>query len=270
MGQDRPLDACSRALNLQPLGQGPRSGAQFLEGWSVGSRPPLGSLSITVLMASLLNSSPAGAEAPKLLQLEDLYRVDEVSDGITLPDRRSAVYCRRHFDSSTHAVKQSIWRVDDQGPPRPLEAGEPNAFRPQLSPDGRWIVFLSTRPFHGGTRAFDPVPPYSDAAADIWFIPVSGGKAVPLGGVSKPYGRVMPDPFCGRVAFSPDGRRLAFIADEGAVRRTDAEGHCACRSNGAGFRPDVGRIPAATHSRESGAKTTRGFSGVNGHVDQEP
>lgn len=156
-------------------------------------------------------------------QIEDLYKTDVALDAITLADGRSAVYVRHRADERARTVKQSLWAVNDKEPPHPIEPGEPDAFSPQLSPDGRWILFLSTRGFDERTPAFEPVPPYSDPAADIWLIPVGGGKAIPLGGRTKPYGRVITDRFYGRVVFSPDGKRLAFVADAGRDPRTDAE-----------------------------------------------
>lgn len=156
-------------------------------------------------------------------QLEDLYKTDVAVDPITLANGRLVIYVRQRVDPETRSLKQSLWFVDDKGGPRPMEEGEPDAFSPMLSPDGRWIVFLSSRPFADGAPAFAPVPPYSDPAADIWFLPVSGGKAIPLGGKAKPYGRVITDKFYGRIAFSPDGRKLAFIADDGRDPRTEAE-----------------------------------------------
>ncbi|MEO6750330.1 MAG: prolyl oligopeptidase family serine peptidase, partial [Chthoniobacteraceae bacterium] len=177
----------------------------------------LGTLGIVATLGCM------ATELPPLPQIEDLYRTDAPTDVITLADGRTAIYCRLRTDAKSRTTRQSLWRVDDSGPPRPLEAGEPDAFSPQLSPDGKWILFLSTRGFADGTPAFEPVPPYSDPAADIWLIPAAGGKAVPLGGKAKPYGRVITDKFYGRVAFSPDGKRLVFVADVGAVPRTEAE-----------------------------------------------
>ncbi|MDB6074017.1 MAG: family peptidase, partial [Verrucomicrobiaceae bacterium] len=175
------------------------------------------------LLAAIASPSASLAQDGPPPQIEDLYKTDASLDAITLRDGRTAIYCRQRADAQTRSLKQSLWRVDDQGGARPLEAGEPDAFSPQLSPDGKWIVFLSTRAFADGTAAFDPVPPYSDSAADIWLIPVAGGQAVPLGGKGKLYGRVITDKFYGRVAFSPDGKRLVFVADEGHDPRTEAE-----------------------------------------------
>lgn len=178
-----------------------------------------------ILVVATFLSTPhsAIAQEPPPPRIEDLYLTDTAVDPVTLADGRTAVYVRSRVDQESRTVRQSLWRVDDSGPPRPLEPGEPDAFSPQLSPDGKWILFHSTRPFADGRPAFVPVPPYSDPAADLWLIPVAGGKAIPLGGPAKPYGRVITDRFYGRVVFSPDGTRLAFVADEGLDLRTDAE-----------------------------------------------
>lgn len=176
-----------------------------------------------LLAISILSCAATIHAADLPPQIEDLYKTDVALDAITLADGRSAIYVRLRADADTRTLKQALWAVDDRGPPHPLEQGEPDAFSPQLSPDGKWILFLSTRSFAGGTPAFEPVPPYSDSAADIWLMPVKGGKAIPLGGQKKPYGRVITDRFYGRVVFSPDGKRVAFVADTGRDPRSEAE-----------------------------------------------
>jgi dipeptidyl aminopeptidase/acylaminoacyl peptidase len=156
-------------------------------------------------------------------QISDLYKTDVALDAITLSDGKSAFYIRQQVDQATRSLKQSLWKVDAEGNARAVEPGEPDVLSLTLSPDGKWLVLLSTRPFADGTPAFQPVPPYTDPAVDIWFMPVTGGKAIPLGGKDKPYGRVITDKFYGRVAFSPDGKKLLFVADEGLDPRTEAE-----------------------------------------------
>jgi dipeptidyl aminopeptidase/acylaminoacyl peptidase len=176
-----------------------------------------------VLVTLAAPSVPCVAADPLPPQIEDLYRTDVAVGAITIRDGQSVIYVRQRVDPQTRTVKQSLWRVDAGNEPRPVETGEPDASSPMLSPDGKGIVFLSTRPFDDGTSAALPVPAYSDPAVDIWFLPLDGSRAIPLGGKGKPYGRVITDSFYGRVSFSPDGKRLLFVADDGRDRRTEQE-----------------------------------------------
>ena len=177
-----------------------------------------------VLVMAWSNFSIADETIPP--QIEDLYLADVAVDPITLDDGQSAIYIRQRVDQTTREWKRSLWRVDANGGPRAMEPGEPNASHPMLSPDGKWIVFLSTRPFPDGTPAFKPVPPYSDPAADIWLIPIQGGKAIPLGGPQKPYGRAL---------------RIPFIP--ASVFRRTANNCCSS--------PMKGRIPAPNRNAET-------------------
>lgn len=183
----------------------------------------LARLLVFFLTAIAFGPRASAQELPPLPQIEDLYKTDVAVEPVTLADGRTTFYIRQRADPQTRTLRQSLWRVDEGGAPRAVETGEPDASSPQLSPDGKWLVFLSTRSFADGTPAFRPVPPYSDPAVDIWLLPVGGGAAIPLGGKLKPYGRVITDKFYGRVAFSPDGRRLVFVADDGRDPRTEAE-----------------------------------------------
>lgn len=181
---------------------------------------PLG-LWCLALVGSLPIASPA--QEPLPIQLDDIYKTDVALDVVTLRDGKSAFYIRQRVDQSRRVTVSSLWHVDASGKAEPVEAGEPDASGLMLSPDGKWLLFSSTRAFADGTPAFQPVPPYSDPAVDLWLMPVSGGNAIPLGGKGKAYGRVITDKFYGRVAFSRDSKRLVFVADEAVDRRTEAE-----------------------------------------------
>ena len=176
-----------------------------------------------VSFAWVLSLRTVLAAEPSLISIDDLYRFDSPQGLVVARDGESGFYSRRWADRAARTVRFSLWRTNRDGANRrALEEGEPDARAPLLSPDGKWIAFLSTRQVPFGNK-LEAVPPYSDPATDLWLIPASGGKAIPLAGNWKPYGRVFNDPFFGNVAFSPDGRKLAFIADDTVDPRTPAE-----------------------------------------------
>lgn len=179
---------------------------------------------LTLGACLLLVGSTAQADPPALISIDDLYRFESPQGLVASPDGSSALYVRRWAERASRSVRFSLWSATGEPPERKaLEDGEPDARQPLLSPDGKWVVFLSTRPFPDGTPACPAVPSYSDPATDIWLIPASGGKAIPLAGRDKPYGRVFSDPFYGNISFSPDGKRLVFVADDGVDPRTPEE-----------------------------------------------
>ena len=140
------------------------------------------------------------------------------------PDGRTAVFVRQWIDPETKRERNSLWMVDGaREKARPLEPGEPDARAPVFSPDGRWIAFLSTRPRPEGWT-HDAAGPAGVRARDR---PLADpGRWRPeraAGRPPAPYGRVFHDAFYGRVAFSPDGRRLVFVADDGRDPRTPQE-----------------------------------------------
>jgi len=167
------------------------------------------------------------AEDPKtsrrLLAIEDLYSIDTTRTHALSPDGKSAVAVRQWIDKQSGKERSSLWLIIAKDAAKALEAGEPDGRSPVFSPDGKWIAFLSTRSRPEGWRKTPPVPPFSDAATDVWLIPTSGGTAIPLSGPNKPYGRVFNDGFYGRISFSPDSASLVFVADDGKPSATPEE-----------------------------------------------
>ncbi|MDB5312938.1 MAG: hypothetical protein JWO38_7140 [Gemmataceae bacterium] len=181
-------------------------------------------LTVALILAVCLPPGAAHAQPKRLLTVDDLYRLDGPRDTALSPDGRAAVFVRQWIDPDTKTERMSVWRVGrERDTGSPAEPGEPDARAPVYSPDGKWVAFLSTRPRPDGWKRTPPAPPESDPATDVWLIPAAGGAAVPLAGPEKPYGRVFNDGFYGRLAFSPDSTRLAFIADDGSDPRAPAE-----------------------------------------------
>lgn len=184
------------------------------------------SLRYLLLVGLLLAAgvSPAAQPTKKPIAIDDLFLMDGPTSLVVAPGAKQAAYIRRWVDRETQAERFSLWLVN--GSPdkaRAAEQGEPDVRSALYSPDGRWMAVRSTRPRPAGWRQTPPAPPESDAATDLWLVAADGSRVLPLAGREKPYGRVFNDTFYAGVTFSPDGRRLAFIADDGRDPRTPDE-----------------------------------------------
>jgi dipeptidyl aminopeptidase/acylaminoacyl peptidase len=201
-----------------------------------------------LLIATFLTGPLDAQEAKKKpLAVEDLYLVESVKSPTLFPKEDKLVYERVWIDPKKKAERHSLWLVDGKRENRkPLEKDEPDGRSPVVSPDGEWIAFLSTRrdpppfPNQGRVkyRAPEWAPPYSDPGVDVWLYHVKSAQVVPLGPPrpERPWGHVFHDGFYGRVAFSPDSKRLVFVADEAKDPRTKEE----IENEVAIVRPDQG------------------------------
>jgi dipeptidyl aminopeptidase/acylaminoacyl peptidase len=181
-----------------------------------------------VLLLALAGSALPGFSgektAKKLLTVDDLYRFDSPRSLVLSPEGGRVAYVRQWIDADTKEQRQSLWLVrGDKERRRPMEKNQPDARSPVFSPDGKWIAFLTTRSRPKGWKQTPKAPPASDPATDIWLISAKGGEAIPLAGPDKSFGRAFNDGFYGRIAFSPDGRKLVFVADDGKDPRTPQE-----------------------------------------------
>jgi acylaminoacyl-peptidase len=177
---------------------------------------------VFLLLAGL--AAGAGPMSKRYLSVEDLYRLDAPTAPALAPDGKGLAYVRHWLQRRGKQERFSLWLVEGgKEKARAAEKGEPDARAPVFSPDGKWLAFVSTRARPRGWKQTPAVPPQSDPAVDIWLMPAGGGPALPLAGKDKPYGRVFNDGFYGRLAFSADSKRLAFVADDGKGPRSAQE-----------------------------------------------
>lgn len=139
----------------------------------------------------------AGREKKRLIQAEDLYRFQLISDVRLSPDGASVVYSQQRVDRKTEKKYANLWVAPTQGgAARQFTWGDQSDRQPRWSPDGSQIAFLSNRG--------DP-----DKPAQIYLIPFAGGEARPLTNIPGSIASF---------AWSPDGKRLVCQA-----RKKDAE-----------------------------------------------
>jgi dipeptidyl aminopeptidase/acylaminoacyl peptidase len=108
------------------------------------------------------------AAAPALAEpftAEHLVRIDRVGSPAVSPDGDLIVYAVRHTDMEADRGRYDLWlSTVDGDEPRRLTTHEANDTGPAWSPDGRYILFLSSR----------------GESTQVWRLPVNGGEAQPV------------------------------------------------------------------------------------------
>ena len=143
-----------------------------------------------VLFVIILLLVPFSAHAQKrAFTIEDLYRVKSISDVHVSPDGKSIIYAVAASDLARAKRVSHIWMMNiDGGSPRQLTSGEKGESSPMFSPDGKWILYISSK----------------DAGPQLYLMPTGGGEAKKLTNISTG----VSDPL-----WSPDGKWIAFSSE---------------------------------------------------------
>jgi dipeptidyl aminopeptidase/acylaminoacyl peptidase len=157
---------------------------------------------VAVSAASLLSlASPVPAGRP--MSLQDLLTAVRVSEPQLSPDGRVVAFVRTTTDLGSGKRNADIWAApaDGSAPPRLLVGGDKSENTPRWAPDGRHLLFISTR----------------DGDPQIY---VAGPDGANVRQVTKIAGGVQPP-----MLFSPDGTAIAFVSDVKQGPDTTGQAH---------------------------------------------
>jgi dipeptidyl aminopeptidase/acylaminoacyl peptidase len=129
--------------------------------------------------------------------IEDLYRVKNISDLHIAPDGRTVIFVVATSDLARARRNSHIWAMDINGDIkgdingqnlRQLTSGDKSESSPLFSPDGKQILFISSK----------------DGSANFYLMPINGGESRKLTNISTG----VSDPL-----WSPDSKWIAFSSD---------------------------------------------------------
>jgi len=126
----------------------------------------------------------------RAITVEDLFQFRRVGTPNVSPDGSWVAYAVTEIiDSHLNKSQSQLWLVPADGslPPRQLTNATAKDTNPQWSPDGRWILFESTR----------------SGSSQLWVINPAGGEARQISTISTNAATAM---------WSPDGKHIAFVS----------------------------------------------------------
>jgi dipeptidyl aminopeptidase/acylaminoacyl peptidase len=142
-----------------------------------------------MVLAFLLSVSCMVAAAnPRPLQIDDLFKIQRVSEPDLSPDGKWVVFTLTTSDVEANKNTTDLWLASIDGTEvRRLTSNTANDRRGVWSPDGKWIAFESTR----------------SGSSQIWLINPQGGEATQFTGIATE---------ASSPVWSPDSRMIAYLS----------------------------------------------------------
>jgi dipeptidyl aminopeptidase/acylaminoacyl peptidase len=144
---------------------------------------------LVFFLSTLAPSSQAQAPAKHMMTFNDLAAMQRVGEAQISPDGRAVVYTVGTTDMDANRIAHDIWIVSTAPGSQPRQLTQTGQdTRPQWSPDGKSIAFLSS----------------GDGATEVYVMPAQGGNANKITSLSTG---------ADNEKWSPDGRWIAFTSN---------------------------------------------------------
>ena len=176
-----------------------------------------------LLLITLVFAATAGAQTPapansRQLTAEKMWALKRLGDPAITPDGATAVVPVTTYDIGENKGLTDLWLIPVAGgPARQLTSDKASDSQPTVSPNGKWIAFVSKRG--------------DDTESQIYVIAIDGGEARRV--TNLPTGASIPKWF-------PDSTRIAFVSevwpdlvrweDQGARKKERADSKMSART----------------------------------------
>jgi dipeptidyl aminopeptidase/acylaminoacyl peptidase len=145
---------------------------------------------LAFLVVGILGTMASAQDTKRPMSLDDFFQLRRVSDAQISPDGKQVVYAVGAVDMEKNRVARNLWLAStdkDKPARRQLTATDKSDTHPRWSPDGKSILFESTR----------------SGSSQLWIIDVAGGEARQLTTIATGASTGI---------WSRDGKKIAFVS----------------------------------------------------------